>query len=89
MKTIVFTLKEGEENNTMHGWKRIELIPGMAMPHRIAREDDKPTQVELLHWCFVDGELDTISNELFNESSWMAGDDDSPYRVTYEEARWL
>jgi hypothetical protein len=90
MKTIVFTLKEGQENNTTHGWKRIELIPGMVMPHRIDIEGPKPaTKVEHWYWCFVDGELDNISDRLIYESSWGRADEDLPYRITYEKARWL
>ncbi len=90
MKTIVFTLKEGQENNTGHGWKRIELIPGMTMPHRIPNEDGKPSQVEQLQWCFVDGKLDPISDELFNECSWGSADEsEQPYVVTYEESKWM
>jgi len=88
MKTIVFSLKEGFENKTNLGYKRIELIPGHCTPFVYGVNSDNPT-LGCLSYCFEDGKLGIFTGDVNEETSDSVSDSEAAYIMTYEESIWL
>lgn len=88
MKTIVLTLKEGYEEKTMIGYKRIELIPGHTVTRTFGSATDNP-EIMSTSFSMVDGQLMELGIDEMDEASTDERDTDAPYLITYEEAKWL
>ena len=78
MKTLVLTLKEGFEKRTDYSYKRVEFLP-------IANIQSSTSNM----YAFIDGKLAWIGGDIMSEADANIEDDDFPYLITWEEAKWL